>query len=552
MRREKRPILFDTIVHPDEKTTAKKSGTYISPSKKIKKFADSDSGISKIKTKKQKESKNKKAKSKRPFNHHIRIALTALATVVVLNTILLGGVVFGFPALYKNQVLPGVYVLGQHMGGKYDPELKKVVREKLDETKITFKIGEKEEAASLYDLGVKIPSDGVAINAFSYGRSGNFLEDAKARSLSFLYWLSPEYYPKYLKVQNTEIPYSVENEKITAYSKNIFEKYKTPEKNASVIIKGSDIEVLPAQFGEKIIIDSLDKQIGSALSNLKEGGSPVVSLTKEKIMPGIKEEGLTTTVNKTREITSKNITLTFEDKKYSPTKEVVASWITFEEGQGTLNPKLDQKKIEGYLSTLAKNINIEAVPKKIKVENGVKETVEQEGKEGRTLSLADNASKIKASLESGSAVIQTLTVVKIPPKEIKNRVLVADWAKYIDIDLAAQRMTAYEDKKPVFTDLITSGKRGYETPTGTFLIYSKTRAQTMKGGTGAEYYYLPNVQWISWFNGEIAIHGAYWRTNFGGSDYVWSGSHGCINARNSSAEWIFNWAPNGTPVIVHY
>ena len=91
--------------------------------------------------------------------------------------------------------------------------------------------------------------------------------------------------------------------------------------------------------------------------------------------------------------------------------------------------------------------------------------------------------------------------------------------------------------------LISSGKRGYATPTSEFNIWGKTRSQLMDGPD----YYLPNVPWISWVVGEIAIHGTYWHSNFGTPM-----SHGCINASIPDAEWVYNFADIGTPVYVHY
>lgn len=538
LRREKRPILFDGI-YPDNIVNKEKKEQV---EKKTKKISSP------------KLSKKEKGKILSRKKHILKVFLTVFVTLNVLLILFLAGVYLTFGSFYKERVLPGVYVLGEHVGGKYGTELKKEIREKLDKTKISFKVGEKEELASLYELGVLVDSEAAAIQAEQFGK---LTKDTKnnifSRLLSFGYWLSPEYYSKFFENQTVDLSYTVNRDKVSDFSKKIFEKYKTPEKNASVIIKGSDIEVLPAQYGEKIIVDSLERQVKDSLDKLKYGQKIVVGISKEKVTPNIKEEGLQETVSKTKAITDKKVVLKFEDKIYVLGKDTVATWINFEEGNGTIIPKVDQSKVESYLKKIAVDIDVMSLPRKVRVENGVKEIVEEEGKEGRALGIAGNAGEIKYALENGvSAVNHNLKVSKVEPRLIKNRVLIADWVKYIDLDLSAQRMTAYENKNPVFSDLITSGKRGWETPVGTYLIYGKTRAQTMKGGTGSEYYNLPNVQWISWFNGAIAIHGAYWRSNFGASDYIWSGSHGCINARNSSAEWIYNWAPTGTPVVVHY
>jgi lipoprotein-anchoring transpeptidase ErfK/SrfK len=115
-------------------------------------------------------------------------------------------------------------------------------------------------------------------------------------------------------------------------------------------------------------------------------------------------------------------------------------------------------------------------------------------------------------------------------------------AKWIEVDLSQQRLYAHEYDKVVFTTRISSGVAGHRTPIGRFRVWAKVRSQTMSGPG----YRLPNVQWVMYFAGENAIHGTYWHNNFGRPM-----SHGCINATNKAARWLYNWAPQGTIVIVH-
>ena len=59
----------------------------------------------------------------------------------------------------------------------------------------------------------------------------------------------------------------------------------------------------------------------------------------------------------------------------------------------------------------------------------------------------------------------------------------------------------------------------------------------------------PDVKWINYFYRDYAIHGNYWRplSYFGNIN----SSHGCVGLEDTEAEWIYSWAPIGTPVIVH-
>ncbi|NWJ94932.1 MAG: LysM peptidoglycan-binding domain-containing protein [Chloroflexi bacterium] len=123
----------------------------------------------------------------------------------------------------------------------------------------------------------------------------------------------------------------------------------------------------------------------------------------------------------------------------------------------------------------------------------------------------------------------------------------ASSGKWIDVNLSQQRMVAYEGSKQVFSSLVSTGVSNHLTVTGTFNIYVKYQSQAMTGGSGAEYYYLPGVPYVMYFYSSYALHGTYWHNNFGHPM-----SHGCVNLPTPAAQWVYNWAPVGTPVKVHY
>jgi lipoprotein-anchoring transpeptidase ErfK/SrfK len=49
-----------------------------------------------------------------------------------------------------------------------------------------------------------------------------------------------------------------------------------------------------------------------------------------------------------------------------------------------------------------------------------------------------------------------------------------------------------------------------------------------------------------YFKAGYAMHGTYWHDNFGQPM-----SHGCVNIPTGKAAWLYNWAPQGTVVVVH-
>ncbi len=118
--------------------------------------------------------------------------------------------------------------------------------------------------------------------------------------------------------------------------------------------------------------------------------------------------------------------------------------------------------------------------------------------------------------------------------------------RWIDIDLAEQTLTIYENNQLVFATVIASGLEPFWTRPGLFQIYLKKETETMRNNDPTDYYYLDNVPWTMYFDKARALHGAYWRTRFG-----YPQSHGCINLSVGDAHWLFNWAHEGDYVYVH-
>jgi lipoprotein-anchoring transpeptidase ErfK/SrfK len=132
--------------------------------------------------------------------------------------------------------------------------------------------------------------------------------------------------------------------------------------------------------------------------------------------------------------------------------------------------------------------------------------------------------------------------------------------KHLEVDLATQKINAYENGKHVFTARIASGYFPGDTPDGEFTVERKTPSRHMAARTETTEFDLPGVPWvcyISWTG--VSIHGTYWHNNYGTPQ-----SHGCINLSPEAAKWVYRWtdpyvpynvdyelSENGTKVVVH-
>ncbi|MDY6872757.1 MAG: L,D-transpeptidase [Chloroflexota bacterium] len=114
--------------------------------------------------------------------------------------------------------------------------------------------------------------------------------------------------------------------------------------------------------------------------------------------------------------------------------------------------------------------------------------------------------------------------------------------KWIDIDLSAQRLFAYQGDEVVGSFLVSTGTWEHPTPVGQYAVWIKLRYDDMSGPG----YYLPDVPYTMYFYQGYGIHGTYWHNNFGTPM-----SHGCVNMRTDQAGWLFDWAYIGILVNVH-
>lgn len=151
--------------------------------------------------------------------------------------------------------------------------------------------------------------------------------------------------------------------------------------------------------------------------------------------------------------------------------------------------------------------------------------------------------KAKNGVFEGKTVtvpIQTLLAYTNPAKKVLGE---TTGPKKITVDLSTQHLYAYEGDQVVMDFPVSTGKWKL-TPTGTYNIWIKLRYTRMTGGSGADFYDLPNVPYVMFFAGGdvsrgdgYSIHGAYWHNNFGHPM-----SHGCINMRIVDAGQVYAWA----------
>lgn len=121
--------------------------------------------------------------------------------------------------------------------------------------------------------------------------------------------------------------------------------------------------------------------------------------------------------------------------------------------------------------------------------------------------------------------------------------------KYIDVNLSTQIMTIFQDGKLLNSFLISSGKRGMDTPKGEHRIYNKS----LKPWSKKYSLFMPFWMAIT-SDGKFGIHELpEWPGGYkeGKNHLGIPVSHGCMRLGVGAAETVYNWAEIGTPVLVY-
>jgi lipoprotein-anchoring transpeptidase ErfK/SrfK len=120
--------------------------------------------------------------------------------------------------------------------------------------------------------------------------------------------------------------------------------------------------------------------------------------------------------------------------------------------------------------------------------------------------------------------------------------------RWIEINLSDRTLTAWEGGAAIFAATVATGTDEDPTLEGIFTVQSMYPVAEMKGKSAdGKPYEIEDVPFVLYYDGSYAIHGAYWHDAFG--EFI---THGCVNVPVDEAEWLYNWAYIGSPVVVHW
>lgn len=310
--------------------------------------------------------------------------------------------------------------------------------------------------------------------------------------------------------------------------------YVVPATDATLTIKDGQVTVNPEINGKWIDVQAV---AAAVVNKAEQHLSGSIQISTQVTQPAVTAFSLNPLRQQLVTLLQGGLSIVTPEHTYVVTPGELGSWITVGSTGYSFNDDLLRKKVRG----IAREQDQAAVPTKI---IGTTKEVVEPGQPGIVVDQEATYLVLRDALLAGLVTrkLNAVTTVQQPTEVsvASNAAPSSNVGKVIRVVLSEQRLYAWENGELAKTFLISSGLTG-PTPIGNWAIFDKTYVQAYAGPG----YYLPNVHYNSWFYPEIAIHEAYWHNNFGQPM-----SHGCVNARIEDAQFVYDWAPMGTPVEV--
>jgi lipoprotein-anchoring transpeptidase ErfK/SrfK len=488
-----------------------------------------------------------------------RALLIALVVVAVIALVLTGGS-FAYAKNFDGKALPGTQVLGQDVAGKTADQIASAVTTQAQDVTVTVSADGKDHEASLADLGVDVDAEATGKAAAEHDGS---VGEVLSSTWSGTHEISPVV--------------TVDEATTKDYADSLVPDDEVKAKDASVsydkdagtwkLDKGRNGKGVDAQT----LIDAVDEKASSlqdfAVEQPVESVSPAITdkdaqKTLDSITAMLESPMSISGPNGTsHDVSTENrnswISVKPDDKgkklKVSVDKDAVRDWVAGRADADAVDAKdgIEQVDKDGKtVKVIAKKTDGLKITNTDKVTDQLVKALSGSSE----LDAAFDSKKVEAKVTKAKAPSDDKDDSKGDGKDSKDKDDKAkpSGEKWIDVNLSAKTVTAYQGDTPVWGPrTMVDGKPGNDTATGSYEIYLRYEKQDMTNAANYDeddprYYYNEDVPWVQYWHNGYAFHGAPWRSSFG-----YSGSHGCINLPVSDAKWLFDWASIGTRVEVH-
>ena len=236
-----------------------------------------------------------------------------------------------------------------------------------------------------------------------------------------------------------------------------------------------------------------------------------------------------------------DLTYEFGDETVRVNAPVIMDFIV-PDGKGAF--RISDEKVWDYIASLAEKYDTYGKARQFTATTG--EVVSLEGGDyGWLMDQAESAQELLEAIHSK----QTGTIDPVWTVTAKSGGLDDIGDTYVEVCISLQEMWCYENGSLIVDTPVVTGNPNLNNGTpsgGVWAIDAKMTDFTLVGAD----YRVPVKYWMP-FNENVGIHDLQSRYYFGGSIYLYGGSHGCVNTPLDAVEQIYNAVSEGTPVIVY-
>lgn len=320
-----------------------------------------------------------------------------------------------------------------------------------------------------------------------------------------------------------------------------------PPQDAVLTIQNGEINIADAVAGKQYGLIRPRSELTEAAGKMQTSPVKLRTLT---VIPALTAKVLEPYKATLEKAINQPISFQLGERLIRPSPDDIAAWLEIspDEKSKKVDINVNSGKVLAYINTAAaRDIHPPKAQIEVRQSDGGPNRILVPGLNGVDVTNKEvTASTVAKRLLNGEGLDLPLTI----SNKNFNTITTDSYEKWIEVDLTNKRMYAYERDNLIKTELVSAGAPATPTVTGQFAIYAKYTQQDMRGSNvDGSRYFQPNVKWINYFYRDYAIHGNYWRpvSYFGNIN----SSHGCVSLVESEAQWMYDWAPIGTPVIVH-
>jgi len=464
---------------------------------------------------------NKKERKKKKGHKRLIVYIFLLTVLILIYTL--------FSLYFKDHYFPNTIIDGTDCSYKTSDMVKKLIKEKTKD----------------YELNI------TGRNITSYKITGReidlkFLFDEKFNSI--LENQQPIFWPiAFFQENRQELKQSAafDNSKL----ENILMKSPFVDQNAvdptdatisAYDSKANSYRIIADKQGTKLIADTTKEKVKTAIESLSVTFDLDKSGCYESPKISADDPELKKIVDEANKAVSSKIQYDWNSHPVSVEGALISQWMDVSDS----GVKLKEDSLTKWIAECAYKYDTYGKKRTFTTFSGEQKTLPSGSYGWRTNRTAE-LEKLEENIKSGKKVsrepVYSHTAVQKGDDDIGK--------SYVEINLSMQHVYVFIDGKDVFeTDCVTGNMaKGNGTPAGVFGITYKERNATLQG----ENYATPVNYWMP-FNGNIGMHDAVWRNTFGGTIYLTSGSHGCVNLPPSSAQTIYGEVQKGFPVVCYY